>query len=387
MGHSFTREELYAKVWTEPLKTLGPKIGVSDVALAKACRKADIPIPPRGYWAKKPAGKPVVRPNLPPRFPGGSNEVEIGRYYDTRLSDEEIIDSPLPPPPVFPEDLEALRGRVFKMAGKVEYPALTGRIHPLIGKLLQQEEKRRKEHESYSSSWYRAEYKPSVDKRELRILNAIFLATQKVGCKPYISTSKYAYDGRNPSVTVGEQHVGLKLERKTTKSRQKGKSSDSKDGLRLTISGWHGHKEEMRCWEDTDDTRIEKQLPDIVVEIILSGERQYRSAVTWSHEWRAKRKAEFIEERKRQLAEAERQARELKAKKEQARIDRLLAQAFALQQADTIRAYVASMRELSGDLPVSPDRFEAWATWALAQADRIDPSVNLAFLADLEETE
>lgn len=32
-----SREQLYALVWTEPVRTLAPKLGISDVALAKHC--------------------------------------------------------------------------------------------------------------------------------------------------------------------------------------------------------------------------------------------------------------------------------------------------------------------------------------------------------------
>ena len=36
---------------------LARKLDISDVGLAKACRRHNIPRPPRGYWAKLAAGK------------------------------------------------------------------------------------------------------------------------------------------------------------------------------------------------------------------------------------------------------------------------------------------------------------------------------------------
>jgi hypothetical protein len=48
-----TREELYEQVWSEPMRTLAPKYGLSDVGLAKICRKQRVPRPGRGYWRKK----------------------------------------------------------------------------------------------------------------------------------------------------------------------------------------------------------------------------------------------------------------------------------------------------------------------------------------------
>lgn len=64
-----SREELYEKVWTEPVRTVAKGFGVSDVALAKQCRRLKIPLPGRGYWSKKAAGKNVRHiplPALPP---------------------------------------------------------------------------------------------------------------------------------------------------------------------------------------------------------------------------------------------------------------------------------------------------------------------------------
>ena len=61
-----TREALYELVWSEPVKDLAAKLRISDVGLAKQCRRANVPVPPRGYWAKLDAGQPVERTPLPP---------------------------------------------------------------------------------------------------------------------------------------------------------------------------------------------------------------------------------------------------------------------------------------------------------------------------------
>ena len=43
-----TREELYDKVWTEPVRTVARQFGISDVGLAKDCKRLKIPLPGRG---------------------------------------------------------------------------------------------------------------------------------------------------------------------------------------------------------------------------------------------------------------------------------------------------------------------------------------------------
>jgi hypothetical protein len=58
------REELYQLVWSLPITALAARYGVSGVALAKLCRRRQVPVPPRGYWAKHKAGHRVSRPPL-----------------------------------------------------------------------------------------------------------------------------------------------------------------------------------------------------------------------------------------------------------------------------------------------------------------------------------
>ena len=50
-GVKLTREELYKKVWSRPMRTLAREFGLSDVGLKKTCRRHNIPTPGVGYWA------------------------------------------------------------------------------------------------------------------------------------------------------------------------------------------------------------------------------------------------------------------------------------------------------------------------------------------------
>lgn len=62
---SMKRSELYEKVWSIPVTKLAKELGISDVGLAKVCRRHAVPIPPRGYWAKIKAGMRPRRTPLP----------------------------------------------------------------------------------------------------------------------------------------------------------------------------------------------------------------------------------------------------------------------------------------------------------------------------------
>lgn len=62
---TLTRQELYNKVWEKPTSQLAKELTISDVALAKICKKMNIPKPGLGYWAKVKNGRKPVKPALP----------------------------------------------------------------------------------------------------------------------------------------------------------------------------------------------------------------------------------------------------------------------------------------------------------------------------------
>lgn len=73
-----TREELYAAVWTEPLRKLAQRFQISDSYLARVCDSLNVPRPDAGYWAKKDAGKAPPPPALPPARSGEPTEWQPG---------------------------------------------------------------------------------------------------------------------------------------------------------------------------------------------------------------------------------------------------------------------------------------------------------------------
>jgi hypothetical protein len=64
---TLSREDLYELAWSKPILDLAKDFGISDVGLAKRCKRLGIPIPGRGYWARVDAGQTPYRPKLPKR--------------------------------------------------------------------------------------------------------------------------------------------------------------------------------------------------------------------------------------------------------------------------------------------------------------------------------
>ncbi len=65
--YTLDRDKLYEEVWTEPMTKVSKRYEISDVALAKVCRKLEIPVPERGYWARVAHGQKPKRTQLPKR--------------------------------------------------------------------------------------------------------------------------------------------------------------------------------------------------------------------------------------------------------------------------------------------------------------------------------
>lgn len=85
---NLSRKELYELAWSKPMTALAKEYGFSDGGFAKICRRHQVPIPPRGYWAKKTAGANVPKIKLPSK-----NENEMV-YIETRkpISDEDVLE-------------------------------------------------------------------------------------------------------------------------------------------------------------------------------------------------------------------------------------------------------------------------------------------------------
>jgi hypothetical protein len=64
---TLSREDLYELAWSKPILELAKDFGISDVGLAKRCKRLGIPLPGRGYWARVDAGQSPYRPKLPKR--------------------------------------------------------------------------------------------------------------------------------------------------------------------------------------------------------------------------------------------------------------------------------------------------------------------------------
>lgn len=389
--HRFTRQELYELVWSEPMAQLAKKFGLSDVGLSKACRRIAIPVPERGYWARRQAGKQTQRRPLPPRGPGMPDSAGISASASSTYSApiDPLVNEAALSPPTFSEAISDLTVRVRHMVGKVTVPKTFAHSHRLISRLLEEDENRREKQRNSSSAWLwdNTLFDSPFEKRRLRILNAIFLALERSGMKPSVR----GREARELSVQIGEQHLSFTLDGTAKRGHasrspsSQGKSSSER--LRLQIKSWHSETSVRKSWEDNDNAKIENHLAEIVVEIIIAGEVQYRELLQHHYEWLLQEKIRLEKEARRRKEEEERREHERQVQAQKERVERLLKEASALRQSAEIRAYVEAVRAANASAinPLPSDKIEAWATWALAEADRIDPIRTGRFLDQVKD--
>lgn len=120
---TLSREELYQRIWTTPTTRLAREFGISDVALAKLCRRRAIPTPPRGYWARLHAGQHPPRPGLP--------EAPAGMDRPVTVSVSTHPPPPVPACPAPPPDNRSLPAPVA-----VFTPNDESRLHPIARRVL-----------------------------------------------------------------------------------------------------------------------------------------------------------------------------------------------------------------------------------------------------------
>jgi hypothetical protein len=392
MVKRLSRKELYELVWSEPMKILSARFGISDVALKKTCARAEIPTPDRGYWAKKEAGKSAPQVALPERPLGMDDEVVVAggsSHWYQAWSEEDLL-APLPPRPEFHEPIEVARERIAKIVGKLSVARDTRYWHPAIDRLLKEDEKRREKQLAtpHPMSWDNPRFDTSFERRRLRILNTLFSAAARMNGKPTID----GREARSIHITFYRQHVGIRLDRAKQHNRggyaaaKPAESNDSK--LSLSILAGISSEKERVTWQDDETGKLESRITDIAVELVLTAELQHRESAVHGYQWRVERKAELEEKGRKRKLEAERAERERQRRLEQARIDRLLKDAAAFQQASEIRWYVEAIRVAhSFDEGSSTEALERWSQWALAQADRIDPVRGGAFLKSMRDEE
>jgi hypothetical protein len=353
-----TRAELYEKVWATPVRTLAKEFGMSDVGLAKICRKHDIPVPPLGYWRKTETGHKAVPPPLPPAK-NGPETLDI--YVRERLAPElaRLAAEPAPEIAIRMELSHALAVRTEKLLaqGKETEKKLIAPKNGALPHLLVSREQ---------------------IPRALRIINALFLALEERGQSVSWSKEEEAIltlvvDGETVrfcvlEITESLRHVLTPEEQKRPWTAPKwdykltGKLQFRVDNLPYS-GGVRG------TWSDGKYQRLEKCIGDFIVALRVAA-----AAIKKNRQETEERERRWEEERKQQ-EEQRRKAAEHKRKAEF--VTELIRN---WEEAQNVRTFVKALAECAGKLELSEEEkseIQQVVDWTTGYAEFLDPLSDL----------
>lgn len=370
---SLSRNELYELVWQEPMSQLSKKFAISDVGLAKICRKHNIPCPTRGYWAKKQHGQATAPTPLPK-----SNHAEPIELRDN--SNGEYSSEPLD------EDVFSLIEAERATENKIVVDDTLRRAHPLVSQANQQLLGVDTDRDGIFRLPERVCLKVRVSKSSLRrallIIDAILKAATQRG---------YEVES-GPIVIIMGESIGFYIEEKVETMRDSAGEDDLEGpyvfrhsrfnekrtptgqlSLHITNGGKYWLEGCRHQWNDTVKHPLEKRLNQFVAGLI-----EMASRVKQRNE-EERKKAEFaqIEAARRQEEERQRAEKRRQYKAEKSRVEYLLKQLEDWKNSKHLRELIEAVKLAhSGKGPISVEsEIGQWINWASQQADRLDPLI------------
>ena len=365
----FSRQELYEKVWQTPMTQLAKQYGLSDVGLAKICKKYDIPRPPRGYWAKKSAGMIVEKQPLPKRK--GNDDIVISSSHYSR------------------EGVEAGKSvqdyRPEMDIGQIVVPKRLTKPHPLIEKAIRILEVSRPNENgllvSRRSNCLDVKVSSQILSRAMRIMDTLLKSLNALDFDVKIRNGDTIVAMDNIEIPFGIREE-LKTEQTLLDSDLDGSYSFHHSRYRtvkkpsgklcLSVQDFYSDRPLRKNWRDTKKKRLEDQIDKVIVGFMkISAEKKERIR---QREEQERQRQEMIKRRKEE--ELRREELRIQIEKEQARVSGLIENAENWHTSKLIRDFISAVEQmrLTGSCDYKPDcPWGEWIIWAKSQADRLDP--------------
>lgn len=386
---TFSRDEFYAFVWSQPATKLAKELGCSDVMIGKVCKSYDIPKPYPGYWAKRANGKnPDVTP-LPATDNPDLHSLTFFKYPECETTLNE-------PPRELQYDLDIRE--ILEKAKRLEPVTVAKALrnpHRLVSVTRDDAAKRNAEAHlpGCEQTYWRSPSPPtlSIDvskessNRAFRIMDALIKRIEKIGGK--IEIRKSGYDNRVESTVVliaDEVITRLRLREKHKQVRKSNKGAKYEwernrtelvpTGLLLFDRGPSSYDRELL--KDGAKKKIEDGLNEMIIELVKkAGEMRIDRR---EQEERRRRKEEAARIQQEREDELRRRKEELEARKgkEKARVDELFNHANSWRQSQVVREYLdavcAAYTATDGTVPIDSE-LAKYLRWGFNQADRLDP--------------
>ena len=345
------REALYQRVWETPMTELAKEFGVSDVGLAKVCKKMEVPRPPRGYWNKVAAGRSVPpKPKLPAPSRKGVPYVVLtpSDQISLNVPDERPEQIPFPDALMDPLLLTQRTLNALQRAKPNEYGVGRAGIKKHWDILVSQE----------------------AAERACLVMDTLVKALEARGCQVKVTgdeslETRVTVDGEEFSIGIEEKvrrvdHVATPAEKKRWAAYPYmiDKYDHVPTGqLKLMIkNAYQVHVRKQ--WADGKVQRLENCLGAFI--------RNLRIAAKAKKAWRAEEERLHQEWKERERREAERRRLE---HLEKMRIEKISGDISNWEKAQQVKCYVQAMEGIQADV----EGLGEWIAWAKRYADRIDP--------------
>lgn len=370
MSFTLTRQQLYDLVWSQAMQKIARQVGISDVAIVKRCKIVDVPVPPRGYWNKKQAGRHASQLPLPPRDPSTAPTVAI---FGTLTDELRSLITGEPGIELADESIDVLLERFKKRLGtiKVPLPARIYTAHPVIASLLATDDEIRAERKAGKFPRGETQFDAPFERRRIILLNALFLGLKRVGC----GASARGAGARELCAHFGDSYIKFSLDaldaRSDEFSQNRLRSSLGTAPMGLKISADHSYKGKT-YWSEDEDTRLDDHLTDIVISMATAAEEASRRWRQQQITEEAERRRRLEEETQRRVLEAERLELERIEAAERDRVAALRTYAEQWKAASVIREFVRAVNSYQF-VHQSPEALAAWTFWAEKVTAGIDP--------------
>lgn len=374
-----SREELYEEVWQTPIHRLSVKYGLSDVGLAKACKRMDIPRPPRGYWRRVQTGAEVRKTPLPKAKESTVLEVTLRQKGEVPAK-RKVEESRLQPSRVpsvneslaDPHPLVAAAKQRLENAKEDKCGILVPRAKRVLALSVsgQQVDRCLRLMDTLIKSW-------EADGLEVRLIREVedgsfgtYLCAkdERLGLSIVEGTEDY-----DPGPTP-EERLRPKWEWKTrTACRATGHLTFQLNG---DLIGWR--KPFHRRYADLLKTPIEGRAMRIWSAAMdyFEKRKQHHAREEAARRRREQEAREWEERRQREEEErARRMEEERRQQEEQRKIQELADAARSWATAGDIRNFIAACEAKMWDQELDWETIEKWTSWAREAADRIDPLV------------
>ncbi len=350
-------------VWEKPMRQLAGEFGLSDVGLAKACKKHDIPRPPRGYWARLAAGQ---KPRKIPLPKGEDISISFDAELNTGRRAELQADR---------EVSAAIRAEVGTLAQISDSHELAVRVEKVFqsGRVAEDGRITVSRHTTPSIA-----ASPESAKRIVEFLSGLAFALEKRGVKLVSGKSdgeslRFQREDDMVHLSIDEALEFYEVEPTPEQKREPSwtwNNSRSRPCGRLSFrltspSGTCG-----RCkWTESSSNTALDLLPKVIagIESLFNSWEENRKR-------QAQREAERIE-RERLYAQKEVQNRHISSLREvdESRTTSLLraAEWFRIYK-DLLALIEASESCWRKDGQLSPEQ-RAWVAWAREKAEELNP--------------